>query len=60
MPILDKEDDRVIRLVKQEAERFNAKINKIDLKGQVLDIDCPEESKEACAVAIQKILTKNG
>ena len=58
MPILDKEDDRVIRLVRQEAERFNAKVNKIDLKDQVLDIDCPEENREACAVAIQKVLEK--
>jgi hypothetical protein len=58
MPILDREDDRVIRLVKQEAERFNAKVNKIDLKDQILDIDCPEENKEACAVAIQKVLNK--
>jgi hypothetical protein len=56
MPILDKDDDRVIRLVKQEAARFNATVNKIDLKDQVLDIDCPEENKEACAVAIQKVL----
>lgn len=58
MPVLDREDDRVIRLVKQEAERFNAKVNKIDLKDQILDIDCPEENKEACAVAIQKVLNK--
>jgi|ABPY01.1.fsa_nt_gi hypothetical protein len=56
MPVLDKEDDRVIRLAKQEAAKFNAKVNKIDLKNQVLDIECPEESKEACAAAIEKVL----
>jgi hypothetical protein len=50
----------VIRLVKQEAAKFNATVNKIDLKDQVLDIDCPEENKEACAVAIQKVLQARG
>lgn len=60
MPILDRDDDRVIRLVKQEARKFNAKVNRIDLKDQVLDIDCPEENKEACALAIEKVLRKQG
>ena len=60
MPLLDKDDDRVIRLVKEEAQKFNAKVNRIDLKDQVLDIDCPEENREACALAIEKVLRKRG
>ena len=56
MPIADKNDDKIIRLVTQEAERFKAKIKKIDLDKQILDIECPEENEAECAVAIQKIL----
>ncbi len=59
MPIVDKQDDRVIRLVTEEAEKFRAKIKKIDLEKQILDIDCPDENKAECAVAIQKILAKH-
>ena len=59
MPIVDKQDDRVIRLVTQEAEKFQAKIKKIDLEKQILDIDCPDENKAECAVAIQKILDQH-
>jgi c-di-GMP-binding flagellar brake protein YcgR len=59
MPIADKQDDRVIRLVTQEAEKFQAKIKKIDLEKQILDIDCPDENKAECAVAIQKILDQH-
>ena len=59
MPILDKHDDKIIRLVKQEAAKFDAKVKEIDLKSQTLDIDCPEENKAECAVAIQKILEQH-
>ncbi|MBW2265074.1 MAG: hypothetical protein JRF28_02720 [Deltaproteobacteria bacterium] len=59
MPIMNKEDDKIIRLVRQEAQKFNAKVNKIDLKKQILDVECPEENKAECAVAIQKILAGN-
>jgi c-di-GMP-binding flagellar brake protein YcgR len=59
MPIVDKQDDRVIRLITQEAEKFQAKIKKIDLEKQILDIDCPDENKAECAVAIQKILDQH-
>jgi c-di-GMP-binding flagellar brake protein YcgR len=59
MPIVDKDDDKVIRLVTQEAEKFQAKIKQIDLEKQILDIDCPEENKAECAVAIQKILDQH-
>ena len=59
MPIVDKQDDRVIRLVTQEAEKFQAKVKKIDLEKQILDIDCPDENKAECAVAIQKILDQH-
>ena len=56
MPILDKGDDRIIRLIKKEAKKYNAKVNRIDLEKQILDIECPEENKQECAVAIQKML----
>jgi c-di-GMP-binding flagellar brake protein YcgR len=59
MPILAKEDDTIIRLVRQEAAKWKAKVNRIDLENQVLDIDCPSENKTECAVAIQKILEKH-
>lgn len=59
MPIVDKQDDRVIRLITQAADKFQAKIKKIDLEKQILDIDCPDENKAECAVAIQKILDQH-
>ena len=59
MPIADKDDDEVIRLVTKEAEKFKAKIKLIDLEKQILDIECPDENKSECAVAIQKILDKH-
>ncbi|MBN1841806.1 MAG: hypothetical protein JW883_05935 [Deltaproteobacteria bacterium] len=59
MPIADQQDDKIIRLVRREAEKFQAKIKKIDLEKQILDIDCPDDNKAECAVAIQKILAKH-
>jgi hypothetical protein len=56
MPVTDKRDEKIIRLVKEEAKRFNAKVNQIDLEKQILDIECPDENKSECAVAIQKLL----
>ncbi|MBW1895865.1 MAG: hypothetical protein JRI47_02290 [Deltaproteobacteria bacterium] len=58
MPVTNKRDDKLIRLVKEEAKRFNAKVNQIDLEKQILDIECPDENKEECAVAIQKLLAQ--
>ena len=59
MPLTDKHDAEIIRLVKEEADKFQAKVNKIDLENQILDIDCPEENKAKCAIAIQKILDQH-
>lgn len=59
MPIADQQNDKIIRLVRREAEKFQAKIKKIDLEKQILDIDCPDDNKAECAVAIQKILAKH-
>ncbi len=59
MAILDKQDDKIIRLVTREAKRFKAKVKCIDLEKQIFDIDCPDENKAECAVAIQKILEKH-
>jgi hypothetical protein len=59
MPILDKHDDKIIRLVRQEAAKFDATVTQIDLKTQTLDIDCPEENKAECAIAIHKVLEKH-
>ncbi len=56
MPVSDKDDAEIIRLVTLEAEKFQAKVKQIDLARQILDIDCPDENKAECAVAIQKIL----
>jgi hypothetical protein len=58
MPIKDKRDAEVIRLIIKEAEKFRAKVKKIDLEKQILDIDCPDENRVECAVALQKILDK--
>lgn len=56
MPVSDKGDAEIIRLVTQEAEKHQAKVKQIDLARHILDIDCPDENKAECAVAIQKIL----
>jgi hypothetical protein len=56
MPVTDKRDEEIIRLVKETAKKFKAKVNQIDLAKQILDIDCPDENKVECAMAIQKIL----
>jgi hypothetical protein len=56
MPVTQKRDAEVIRLVTMEAKKFKAKVKQIDLEKQILDIDCPDENKAECAVAIQKIL----
>jgi c-di-GMP-binding flagellar brake protein YcgR len=58
MPITDKHDAEIIRRVTEEAERFQAKVNQIDLAKQILDIDCPDENKAECAIALQKILNE--
>ncbi len=59
MSILSKHDDKIIRLVTQEAQKFQAKVKEIDLENQTLDIDCPDENKAECAIAIHKILVQN-
>jgi len=56
MPVSDKGDAEIIRLVTQEAEKYQAKVKQIDLARHIFDIDCPDENKAECAVAIQKIL----
>lgn len=56
MPVTSKHDEKIIRLVQDEAKKFKAKINKIDLEKQILDIECPAENKAECAFAIQKVL----
>jgi len=58
MPVKNKRDAEVIRLVKLEAEKFEAKVKQIDLEKQILDIDCPDENKVECAIAIQKIIER--
>jgi hypothetical protein len=59
MPISDENDDTVVRLVRETAQKYKATIKKIDLDKQILDIQCPDENKDECAVAIQKILEKH-
>ena len=56
MPLTDKNDAEIIRRVKEVAEKFQAKVNQIDLEKQILDIECPDENKAECAIALQKIL----
>ena len=59
MPITNKNDEKIITLVKETAEKYNATVKKIDLHKQILDVECPDENKDECAVAIQKILAKH-
>jgi len=59
MPITDKHDAEIIRRVTEEAKKFQAKVNQIDLEKQILDIDCPDENKAECAIALQKILEQS-
>jgi c-di-GMP-binding flagellar brake protein YcgR len=59
MAIVDEHDDKIIKLITREAARFQAKVIKIDLKSQTLDVDCPDENREECAVALQKILQQH-
>ncbi|MBW2566825.1 MAG: hypothetical protein JRE24_08090 [Deltaproteobacteria bacterium] len=58
MPIKDKQDAEAIKLITKEAKRFGAKVKKIDLEKQILDLDCPDENRIECAVALEKILDK--
>jgi hypothetical protein len=58
MPVKDKQDAEVIRLITKEAKRFGATVKEIDLEKQILDIDCPDENRVECAVALEKILDK--
>jgi hypothetical protein len=58
MPIKDKQDAEIIRLITKEAKKFRATIKEIDLEKQILDIDCPDENRIECAVALEKILDK--
>jgi hypothetical protein len=58
MPVKDKQDAEVIRLITKEAKRFRAKVKEIDLEKQILDIDCPDENRVECALALQKLLDK--
>jgi hypothetical protein len=59
MPIADKHDAEIIRRLTAEAEKFQAKVNQIDLEKQILDIECPEENKAECAIALQKIIDES-
>jgi hypothetical protein len=59
MPITDKHDAEVIRRITEVAEKFQAKVNQIDLEKQILDIECPEENKAECAIALQKIIDES-
>ena len=56
MPVTNKRDAEVIKLVTLEAKKFQAKVKQIDLEKQILNIDCPNENKAECAIALQKIL----
>ena len=56
MPITDKQDAEIIRRITEEAEKFQAKVNQIDLEKQIFDIECPEENKAECAIALHKVL----
>ncbi len=58
MPVKDKQDAEVIRLITKEAKRFRATVKEIDLEKQILDIDCPDENRIEFAVALEKILDK--
>jgi hypothetical protein len=59
MPITDKHDAEIIRRITAEAEKFQAKVNQIDLAKQIFDIECPDENKAECAIALQKIIDES-
>ena len=59
MPVTDEHDAETIRLIRVEANKFQAKVKQIDLEKQILDIDCPDENKVECAIAMQKILDRH-
>jgi hypothetical protein len=46
----------LLSLLTQEAARFGATIKKFDMARHILDVDCPEENKVDCAMALQRIL----
>lgn len=56
MPISNKHDAEIIRRVTEEVKKFKAKVNQIDLEKQILDIECPDDNKAECAIALQKLL----
>jgi hypothetical protein len=58
MPVTDKHDAEVIKRITEAAEKFKAKVKQIDLEKQIFDIECPEENRVECAIALQKILDK--
>jgi len=60
MPVTSEKDDRIIGLITREARKFNARIKEINLEKQIFDIECPDENRAECAVALQKILDKHG
>ena len=59
MPVKNEHDAETIRLVRLEATKFQAKVKQINVEKQILDIDCPDENKVECAIAIQKILDRH-
>jgi hypothetical protein len=59
MPVTDEHDAETIRLIRVEANKFQAKVKQIDLEKQILDIDCPDENQVECAIAMQKILDRH-
>lgn len=49
-------DSQILTIITNIVEQYGCKIRDIDLDNQIIDIDGPEESKIACALALEDVL----
>lgn len=52
-------EQELVKRIKEEVKKMGGKVNQIDFKKHILDIDCPPENEVACGLAIQKILNED-
>ena len=49
-------DEQFTNMLSIIAERYGAKLTSVDLEQRWIEIDCPEESKVDCSVAMGELL----
>ena len=49
-------DEQVANMLSIIAKRYGAKLTSVDLKEHWIEIDCPEETKVDCSVAMGELL----